>query len=581
MAGAATGTVIDAQSRTPLRSMVVAAYRENGTIQATATTDSGGKYTLSLPAGDYRLLAYDLAGTYATTFAGDAESYETSQPVSFGVNTVNLDFALQRGGTINGRILSGSTPLANATVAVYNLSGTRRGFAQTDGGGAYSLVVPPGNYKLVAYDANAVFAPKFFRDASTFTAAETIAIAAQQTRAIDLVLERAAIISGSVLDADTGLPVSSITIFAYDLAGNVVTTAVTAIGGDFQLRVPGGTYKILAADLQQRYATAFMGDATSFELTPSLTISSQESKTVQLRIKPGAKIAGRVRGTAAVALPAITVSAYNLDGTLRGDTVSAADGLYTIVLPKGEFKLAAYDPALAWAVQFYSQAATFDSATRVPAAPPAPTSAIDFSLARAAQVSGVATDSLTGIRLPNISVAAYDSAGMLLSMTATNASGQYSLALADGNYRLVAFDNSLNYASAYAGGVASFEDEQPLAVSAPQAATVNFQLSRGVQVSGIVSDMAGLPVSGLLVSALDAKGNKVSSGLTSSGRFTIVLLPGSYRIGTSDPQHRYLPTYYERATTLGSARPIVVQDAPISALALMVTAAQRRRAVGH
>ncbi|MEO8033107.1 MAG: carboxypeptidase-like regulatory domain-containing protein [Acidobacteriota bacterium] len=581
IAGAATGTVLDAQSRTPLRAMVVAAYRDDGTLQSTATTDSGGSYTLSMPAGQYRLLAYDLSGTYATTFAGDAESFESSLPVPIGFTAVSVNFALQRGGTINGRILAGSTPIGNATVSVYNLSGTRRGFAQTDATGAYSIVVPAGSYKLVAYDANGVFAPKFFRDANSFATADVIAITAQQTKPVDLLLQRAGIISGTVLDSDTGWAVPAITVFAYDLSGNEIATAITGGGGDFQLRVPGSSYKILAADPQKRYATSFQGDATSFEGTPSLTINPQENKTVLLRIRPGGKITGHVLDAGGAPLPAITVSAYNLDGTLRADTVSASDGLYTLVLPRGEFKLAGYDPALTYAAQFYSHGNSFQSAARLVAAPGTTISGIDFSLPRAARVSGAVTDKSTGIRLPNVSVAAYDSDGILIASTSTNVTGQYSFALGDGSYRLLAFDNSLTYATAYAGGATSFEAEQQLVIAVPQGATVDFQLSRGVLLSGTVFSSAGLPVTGVQVSAIDTAGNRVSSGISAAGHFAIALLPGSYRLAATDPQHRYLAAYYDGASTLAAARTIVVQSSPISALALVVTPAQRRRAAGH
>src|SRR5436190_24037917 len=71
-----SGTVTDADLRTPLGSMVVAAYSTAGTLVSTATTDSLGHYSVGVPSGSYRVLAYDEAGTFATSFGNDADSFE-------------------------------------------------------------------------------------------------------------------------------------------------------------------------------------------------------------------------------------------------------------------------------------------------------------------------------------------------------------------------------------------------------------------------------------------------------------------------------------------------------------------------
>ena len=156
MAGTITGTVRSAATSQPLGSIVVDAYDPAGTLRGSGTTDQSGTYILALPAGSYRVLAWDRLGVWATMFDGNAESFDTTPLTVIGENDVTRrDFALVGGGTVAGSVVrANGSPAAGAVVEVYNLSGTRRAFASTNSQGNYSIVLPPGQYKLIAYDPN-------------------------------------------------------------------------------------------------------------------------------------------------------------------------------------------------------------------------------------------------------------------------------------------------------------------------------------------------------------------------------------------------------------------------------------------
>ena len=62
------------------------------------------------------------------------------------------------------------------TVAAYNEDGSRRGFTMTGSAGSYTLVLPPGTYRVAAYDETAVYAVQFFRDRNSFETADRITI---------------------------------------------------------------------------------------------------------------------------------------------------------------------------------------------------------------------------------------------------------------------------------------------------------------------------------------------------------------------------------------------------------------------
>src|SRR5687767_1005660 len=198
VAGTITGTIRSAESGLPLGSKVVAAYDTTGTLRGTATSDATGLYVLTLPAGSYRVLAYDPAGVYATMFDANAESFETSPVTTVGaVDTVRRDFSLVAGGTVSGSVaVTGGAPLADAVVEAYNLSGTRRGFTTANAQGLFSMVLPPGDYKILAYDPSARYGFSFFRDAVAFPEATPVTVRAAQDSGVTFRLAVAGRITG-------------------------------------------------------------------------------------------------------------------------------------------------------------------------------------------------------------------------------------------------------------------------------------------------------------------------------------------------------------------------------------------------
>jgi hypothetical protein len=125
--------------------------------------------------------------------------------------TFTANFILVRAGRITGVVQAASSeePLAQMTVAAYNEDGSRRGLVTTGAGGGYTLVLPPGNYRVVAYDDTAVYAVQFFRDKGDFESADLVPVTSGATTgAVDFRLPRSARASGSVVDALSGAPLS-------------------------------------------------------------------------------------------------------------------------------------------------------------------------------------------------------------------------------------------------------------------------------------------------------------------------------------------------------------------------------------
>ena len=582
-----SGTVTDADLKTPLASMVVAAYSASGTLVSTATTDSLGHYSVGVPAGSYRVLAYDEAGVFATTFGNDADSFETSPLVTVTGTLTGINFALRRAGTVSGTVISiaSGRPVAGITIAAYNIgSGTRRGFTLTDVRGIYSLTLPPGQYKVAAYDDHGLFATLFFFKQPSFaTATPVVVTVGTATTSVDFDLEFAGHLAGTIADADTGVVLPGITVSAYTADGtSIAATTLSDSSGSYTLNVPAGSYKVVAADTTGTYAAGFANDANSFTAAQTATVKPAQIVTTRVALHRAGTIRGHVKDSFGVALPGITVAAYNGDGSQRTSVQTDGNGGYSLALPPGNFKIAAYDNAISYATQFYPGRNVFRNASLITIAAGVIVPGVDFSLTRGAQFNGFVIDAATQLPVSGVSIAAYDTEGNQMTLAVTDAAGKYALVLPAGTFTLVAFDPQLRYITAYSGGAANYESSSLFQVEWNSSRRVDFALERGVRVSGRVMDSSLIAISGIQIDALDLNGNRVASASSVNGTFDIMLKPNTYKLLANDPLQRFRPVFFNSASTLAGATPVVVQSNGVTMpLTFILSRADRRHATPH
>jgi 5-hydroxyisourate hydrolase-like protein (transthyretin family) len=582
-----SGTVTDADTKTPLGAMIVAAYTEAGSLQSMTTTDSQGRYVLGVPAGGYRVLAYDQTGVYATSFENDADSFETSPVVNVVDNVSGINFALRKGGSVTGLVsaLGAGTPLIGMTIAAYNLSGTRRGFTQTDSQGIYSLVLPPGQYKIAAFDDSGSFAVRFFLDSGSFATATLVTVTGgRATAGINFLLELAGHLSGAVFDADTHMVLPAMTVIAYNVDGTtVVANTISDASGNFRLNVPAGSYKVVAADPMNIFAAGYVDDANSFTAEQAISVKSAVvSADIHIPLHRAGTVSGRVTDAAGAPLPGITVVAYNADGSQRTFTRTDSNGAYSLLLPPGSFRIGAYDESIIYATQFYPHRNVFAEANAVIATPGQTAAPVDFSLIRGARFTGSLIEQATGVPVAGVTVAVYDSDGNLMTTSVSDLSGNYALVLPPGSYRFVAFDNLLRYVTAYGGGGQNFENATVFQVDGSSGQRIDFALSRGVRVSGTVVDSALQPVSGVQIGALDLAGNRVASAMSNGGVFNLVLTPNTYKFLATDPLQIFQPIFFSAASTLAEATPVTVQtNGVMTPIRFVLARWPRRHAAPH
>lgn len=579
-----TGTVRDAQNGVLLKSMVAAAYNSAGQVQANTTTDINGRYQLTVPAGSYRILAYDPLGVYATQLTNDAPSFEESPVTAVsGPQPVTVDFALKRGGTLSGVVITSGGIRPGFTVAAYNPSGTRRGFASTGVGGTYSIVLPPGTYKMVAYDDAGAFAPAFFRDKQTFADADSVTVTATQTVSnVDFFVQLGARVAGTVTDV-SGSAVAAAVVLAYSTAGFQITFAIAGPDGRFAMTVPPGSYRFVAVDPAYRLAAGYSNGATSFEGSPEVTLAGGQNRNdLNFRLQPGGRVSGRViDAKTGAGLPNITVAAYNSDGSMRTFVNSDANGDFTLLLPAGDFRIAAFDVALVYATQFYAQSRSFAGAVGISSSVGQIVTLQPFTLSHGGRLEGTVTDQGSGARISGAVVSAYDTSGFVIATTSTFSAGTYRIILPAGAYRMIAYDPQLRYAPGFAGGAPNFNSISPVSTAADADATVDFTLRRGTVVSGSVIDESHVPVAGMQADALDLNQNRVASATTGAdGSFRLAVVPGNYKFMAWDPDGRYR-TSFMGGTSFETAATITVDATGAPKLTVIVDPPARRRAVGH
>jgi hypothetical protein len=586
-ASAATisGTVTNDSSQ-PLASMTVSAYTTAGALQSSGSTTPSGTYALTVPAGTYHVLAYDPAGALATSFYADAESFETSTSLvlTSAQNATNVNFRLVRAGFAVGHVTAPpGSGLAQMTAVAYNLSGTRRGFTTSDSTGGFTLALPPGNYKIAAFDDALTYATTFFDDTTSFEAAATVTIAAGASSISNLQLPLAARLVGLVSDRTTLAPIADVRVTVYASDGSVSARALTGSDGHYALAARPDGLRVVVDDPAGNYATTYVPDAESFATASPMAAAAGQTVTIDATMARAGHLSGRVSDRVSGSpLAGITAVAYNGDGTTRAFAATDPSGAYSIVVPPGDYRLGTFDAALVYLRQFYPGQTSFASAAAVHAVAQATTGGFDYALSKGARVTGRVTSRLPGLPLNAITVGAYDPGGQRIASTNTDQSGAFTLLLAPATVKLLAFDSALRFATAYYLDAPTFDTTQTLPLIEGQSLTADFAMPDAGRLGGVVIDAATFaPLAGIDVIVYDASSRTIAETTTDGGgAFRVAVPTGIYRIAAADAAHRYPSAFYGG----GNGSPVTVvspQDVNLQIRLTQSATPPRHHAVRH
>jgi oligopeptide transport system substrate-binding protein len=513
--GLINGTIDDVEGH-PIQNVHV--FIENyasGEWIAGTNTDENGDYSLgNLAAGVYRLIACpscsDPVLPYANQYAGGtAIRDDAEQVVVENDATARRDFTLTAGGGVSGmvtnKVLSG---LSGICMHVFNQNEQFINGTETDAGGNYSIHgLPVGNYKVMA-DAqckgSTLYLNQYFSGVSNFSSATLVPVTSGNTTSgIDMALDMANTIRGTVTDTTTNLPVSGVNM--YLLAANhedFITGTTTAENGSYSFNgLEDGTYTVRAApeDTIKPYYSLFYNQRSDGGADLIQVSGGQTRFNINFALEPAALLTGKLTNAAGDPLINYPVQVKRTNSYDYYGSWTNNEGIYSLSVPAGNYQVytdkrqnSAYGYIFT-VDQFYNHAANLEEAKLV-AAIAGQLTTVNFSLTTGGNITGVIKDSPSGLplRYAEVMAIATDGSRRSYSSQQTTANGQYVIpGLPAGQYILRATHSGRQ--ARYYGDQASWVDTVSVTVtvgSTTQNININLPIESGEDTSLVTTRIA-------------------------------------------------------------------------------------------
>lgn len=492
--------------------------------------------------------------------------------------TPNINFALALSGRISGTVTdsSGSVPLGGVTVLLHN-SGLAlvASYVTSATTGAYTLgltsALPDGQYYVRTQNTLGYLDELYDNlpcpGSCTLTTGTPVSIVGGvvSPATVDFRLASGASFKGTVTGTG-GAPLGSVTVQVYSATGALATSAVSnpTTGAYATPTLAPGSYYLRTSNslgyIDQLYQN--IPCAGCAVTTGTLATLAAPTTTIDLALVQGARLSGVVRSTAGVSLGGGFVQVLSTAGVVvTSASAASGTGVYTTgVLNPGSYFVRTTS-FTGYVNQLYDGIACEPTCTvtiGTPLALGAGTTTLDFSLAIGARITGTVTGG--GSPLANVVVEILNSAGSSVKSVTTNTLGNYvASSLPTGSY-FVRTSNSQGFldevyndipclSCAVAGSGAA-----AVQVTAGGAgdASISFDLARGGQITGRVSDAAtGAGVPGVNLTVVDAAGRSLSgpaSTLTNlSGNYATTGLPAGRYFVRANPSSNtnYLTAVYD------------------------------------
>jgi len=324
-------------------------------------TDANGQYVLGgLPSGDYRIRAAGNPG-YADEYYLDSycRSGSTLVPVTAGSETSDIDFTLDPGGTISGRIVDlDGNPVYGVGVAVCADDGSSFGCCSvTDPDGCFRTAVTDAdgyfNIEGLPYGTYRVNSPAYgvpgALEKQVWVYQEIFGVVLSETEPVAggllITLQPAGFILGTVTGPD-GQPLVGILPHiepwgpgCYCFGQGTDANGQYVLGG-----LPSGNYRVSAMS-NPGYADEYYLDSHNWIGSTIVPVTAgSETRDIDFTLEPGGTISGRIVDLDGNPVYGVSVLLENPDIIRRGFVTRASEaysfsglpyGTYTMTCPSG------------------------------------------------------------------------------------------------------------------------------------------------------------------------------------------------------------------------------------------------------
>ncbi|MCB0732250.1 MAG: carboxypeptidase regulatory-like domain-containing protein, partial [Ignavibacteriae bacterium] len=474
--GSITGTVKNNKGA-PIQYCTIMAENEMGEYVRSSETSYNGEYILyGLQSGLYKIQAGSMwnEGNYANEYYDNTYNYQDADFVTVEepYETKNIDFVLEEGGTIKGKVFEPNGAAVytyEVSISAYNIEKDHVKSAETDENGIFLINgLTPGEYKLEInyygmknYVEGNYELENWYDNTQDFNKAKKIIVSIADTVAIiEIKLHEGGKISGNVFDYNL-VPLNyECTVTAYMENINESLIGVQVENGNYQIdKLPTGKYKIYA---EYQGNTLHVGDepcsewydgkfdfenASFVEVTAPYTTSN-----VNFTLQKGGYVSGKIYGSDNQLLSySGEVYAYNLKNENVARSQILNDGMFFITgLPTGNYKLYVfYNGEEEYMNEWYPNSSSFETAEIISLTAPNAVYNKDFHLNNPSAIKGFVIDK-NGARLTDenylIQLSYFDAAsGEFAGYGYTSFNGGYNIKLMEGNYKLSAVSYYANW----------------------------------------------------------------------------------------------------------------------------------------